>query len=70
MVVFRMHDSLPHLLTTSDLALRLGLRPETITTWRHQGHGPRYVKLGRRVLYRAEDVVAWIEANVRTSTSG
>jgi predicted DNA-binding transcriptional regulator AlpA len=33
----------------------------TLRFWRHQGTGPRSIKLGRRVVYRECDVVAWIE---------
>lgn len=33
---------------------------------RWAGEGPRFVKLGRHVRYRAEDVLAWIDENART----
>jgi predicted DNA-binding transcriptional regulator AlpA len=33
------------------------------------GTGPRYSKLGRRVIYRRTDLDAWISANMRGSTS-
>jgi hypothetical protein len=33
------------------------------------GGGPRYCKLGRRVVYRSEDLLAWVAARVVTSTS-
>lgn len=34
----------------------------TLRYWRHQGTGPKSFKLGRRVMYRAEDVRAWLDA--------
>ncbi|WP_260751337.1 AlpA family transcriptional regulator [Mycobacterium sp. SMC-8] len=33
---------------------------------RFEGHGPRYVKLGRSVRYRWEDVYAWVDENVQS----
>lgn len=33
------------------------------------GGGPTMVKIGRRVMYRKADVLAWLEANSRTVTS-
>lgn len=38
-----------------------GLPVNTLPFWRHQGTGPRSIRLGRRVVYRECDVVAWIE---------
>ncbi len=38
-------------------------RPEsTLSYWRHRGEGPPYAKVGRRVMYRRADVIAWLEA--------
>lgn len=33
------------------------------------GTGPKYCKLGRRVIYRRTDLDAWISDNMRGSTS-
>lgn len=33
------------------------------------GGGPAMVKIGRRVMYRKADVLAWLEENSRTVTS-
>lgn len=46
-----------------------GLAPRTLQRKRLDGTGPRFVKLGRRVLYRRRDVLAWIAANTHASTS-
>lgn len=52
---------------------RLGVKPGTLSAWRKRGRGPRYVKMGTgktaAIRYRRADLDAWIEANVRTSTS-
>ena len=41
----------------------------TLATWRCRGGGPRFVKLGRRVLYRLADLEAWVDQNSRANTS-
>jgi predicted DNA-binding transcriptional regulator AlpA len=40
-------------------------KPEaTLYGYRHRGLGPRSFRLGRRVMYRRQDVIAWIEAQM------
>jgi hypothetical protein len=34
----------------------------TLRYWRYLGTGPRSFRLGRRVLYRADDLRSWIDA--------
>jgi hypothetical protein len=34
----------------------------TLRYWRHLGTGPRSFRLGRRVLYRSDDLRSWIDA--------
>lgn len=46
-----------------------GLKPTTLEIWRVQGRGPRYIKCGRLVRYRIEDLDAYLDAQTRTSTS-
>lgn len=50
------------LLRTADVAEMTGAPEATLRYWRHQGYGPPSAKLGRRVVYREEDVIAWIDA--------
>jgi exodeoxyribonuclease V alpha subunit len=38
------------------------LEAVTVRHWRHLGTGPRSFRLGRRVLYRRDDLRAWIDA--------
>jgi hypothetical protein len=57
------------LMPESEAARYLNLSPRTLEKSRGTGLGPCYVKQGRRVSYRREDLDAWIAANVRSSTS-
>jgi excisionase family DNA binding protein len=47
-------------MTTAEVAEALRTPSETVRYWRHVGKGPKSFKLGRRVLYAAEDVEAFI----------
>lgn len=38
----------------------------TLATWRSRHNGPAYVKVGGRVLYRLEDVIAYEARNTRS----
>jgi excisionase family DNA binding protein len=57
-------------LTTAEVADLLRASPETVRYWRHVGRGPRSWKAGRRVLYDATEVAAWIEAQREQQASG
>ena len=46
-------------LSDAEVAERLGVSPFTVRAWRHKGQGPRFMKMGRAVRYRAEDVEAF-----------
>lgn len=50
------------LLTAAETAAWLGLKAPTLTNWRYRGIGPRFVKVGGRVMYAETDVSAWITA--------
>lgn len=58
------------LLTTNQAAEYLGgLQPNTLEGWRVQGRGVPFVKIGRLVRYRVEDLDAYLTAQTRSSTS-
>ena len=57
------------LLSAKDAARALRLAEGTLAKLRLTGKGPLFVKLGRRVAYRPEDLDRWIAANLRRSTS-
>jgi excisionase family DNA binding protein len=48
------------LLTTDEVAEMLRTSPSTVRQWRHAGTGPQGVKVGKRVLYRADEVTRWL----------
>jgi hypothetical protein len=43
----------------TELAKRWALSPRTLERWRWSGEGPQFLKLGHRVVYRLEDVIAY-----------
>ncbi len=43
-------------LTDVEVAVRLGVSRFTVRAWRLKGTGPRFLKMGRAVRYRPEDV--------------
>lgn len=47
-------------------ASRIGTTEGTLATWRYLGKGPKYIKIGRRVVYRPADLDAWLEAHTVT----
>jgi len=55
------YDNRIYVLGDPELAL-LGDR-EKLAQWRHKGVGPAYYKLGRKIVYRGEDLNAWAEAH-------
>jgi excisionase family DNA binding protein len=58
----RIADDPPELLTITEAADVLRTPVATLRYWRHRGIGPGSFHLGRRVLYRRDDVHAWIDA--------
>jgi excisionase family DNA binding protein len=60
----------PQLLTQEQVAQRLGIKPATLQIWRVTGrYRLPFVKCGRLVRYREEDVCAFIENRTREHTS-
>ncbi len=52
------------------LADRWLLSPRTLEQWRWQGKGPRYLKIGGRVVYRLSDIEAFEAASLHANTIG
>ncbi len=50
------------LLTLEEVASLIRVPANTLRYWRHSGTGPKSARIGRRVLYREEDVRAWVAA--------
>jgi predicted DNA-binding transcriptional regulator AlpA len=56
-------------LRTPEAARFLGLSGRTLEKHRTYGTGPKYSKIGGRVVYRLEDLQAWVTRGDRSSTS-
>ena len=56
-------------LDTARAADYLGLSKTYLDKLRCFGGGPRFAKIGRRVIYRVSDLDAWLEQHMRGSTS-
>jgi predicted DNA-binding transcriptional regulator AlpA len=61
--------ALPRFLCTKKAAQLTGLSVRTLEKHRIFGTGPRYSKVGGRVLYTTSDVMEWIELGAKRSTS-
>lgn len=59
----------PRYLRTPEAARFLGLSGRTLEKHRTYGTGPRYSKLGGRVVYRVDDLQAWVDRGSKQSTS-
>lgn len=59
----------PRYLRTPEAARFLSLSGRTLEKHRCYGTGPRYSKIGGRVVYRVEDLQAWAERGSKSSTS-
>jgi predicted DNA-binding transcriptional regulator AlpA len=59
----------PRYLRTPEAARFVGLSIRTLEKHRIYGTGPRYSKLGGRVVYRLEDLQTWVELGAKASTS-
>ena len=57
------------LLDEKEVASILNINVATLRRWRWAGKGPRFLKIGGAVRYEQSDIVAFIEAGRRTSTS-
>lgn len=58
-------EVLPPMADAKTLEELIGISHATLATWRHFGTGPHYLKLGGRVLYPREDVLAWLAGQRR-----
>ena len=54
----------PELLNEKAAARVLCLKPQTLQAWRHRGQKLPFVKVGRRVFYRAADLRTFIRDHV------
>ena len=57
------------LLLTKEVARNLRIPESTLRYWRGIGLGPKGFKLGRRVVYRAQDVREWLDEQAAAGRS-
>ena len=58
------------LLEIDDVSAILRVSRSLLAKWRMHGRGPRFMKVGRRILYETAEVRRWLEAQERSSTLG
>ena len=56
------------LIRASEVPGYIGIAKQTMSRWRCEGRPPRYVRLGRRVFYRAGDLRSWVRSQIRDNT--
>ena len=61
----------PHLrrLSVEEASNYTGLSCSTLNKLRCSGGGPRFAKVGRRVIYNVADIDVWLAKHLKTSTS-
>lgn len=59
----------PRFLRTEEAGRFLGLSGRTLEKHRTYGTGPRYRKVGGRVIYAVADLQSWADLGVQTSTA-
>jgi predicted DNA-binding transcriptional regulator AlpA len=57
------------LLNTEQVAKRCGLSEMTVRKWRMTGEGPRFIRLGRAVRYRLNDLEAFLAGRAFSTTT-
>lgn len=64
-----MDPSVSQLMNVKQAALYLGVSESWLNKKRGEGNGPKFVKLGRRVLYDSRDLAAYVLERKLSSTS-
>lgn len=62
-VPVRSHAAAPAALPVQNAAEYLGVSKSMLDTWRSRGVGPRYVRLGAKVVYRVEALNDYLMAH-------
>jgi predicted DNA-binding transcriptional regulator AlpA len=56
------------LLTTAEVALITRAPAATVRYWRYLGTGPNSFRLGKRVVYRRQEVARWLAEREQAAT--
>jgi hypothetical protein len=52
------------------VAEQLKVKPGTLRKWRFLGRGPEFLRVGRSVRYRVEDIESWLASRPRGGEGG
>lgn len=55
------------ILTTREAAEHVRLSQTQLERLRQRGDGPAYIKLGRSIRYRQDDIALWLQSHVKIS---
>jgi len=61
---------MPDLATTGEVAEYVRSSVARLAQLRYMGRGPKFIKVGRKVLYRWSDVSDWLNRNTMQRTGG
>lgn len=56
-------------LTPEDLAERWKVPTTTLSQWRWKGGGPQFIRLGKHIVYRLQDIELFEEQKLRRDTT-
>lgn len=62
-------QNLSTLLSEESAAPFVGTEPKTLANWRTLGKGPKFIRVGRKVMYHPDDIAEWVAARRVQSTS-
>ncbi len=62
-------QTIPAVIRPDSAAAYIGLSVQRLAKLRLEGGGPKFVKVGRSVLYRREDLDTFLQSRIRKSTS-
>lgn len=63
-------QDLPDTASPEEVAKVFFTTPAGLAQMRYRGTGPKFVKVGQRVIYRWSDVYAYLDANTMNQTGG
>jgi predicted DNA-binding transcriptional regulator AlpA len=61
-------DTTSEWISPRQLATEIGVAPVTLQTWRSQGRGPAFTRVGRQIRYARPAIAEWLTS--RTTTPG
>lgn len=56
-------------ITTKELSKRWKINPNTIEHWRSAGFGPKFIRIGRKILYSLNSISEFEQMNTAENTA-